>query len=237
MMSTKKVRTGIKGLDELIGGGFGAGDVIGVMGETGAGKTIFCLQFLYKGATEYREKGLFITVEERLEDIRDYMKSFGWDYEKLENDGNLAIETLVNWRLAEDKKKSEEICMDIIRLVREHNPKRIAIDSISALIIEKDPARVRDFLYSMFIGLVEEEVTVLFAIDRPYPEQKCSIETLLVKGLISLNIREHEGRRLRSMCVVKMRGAKHDMDEHPMEIDDNGITVYPDRIIGSPSPY
>ncbi|MCK4313278.1 KaiC 1, partial [Candidatus Bathyarchaeota archaeon] len=60
----KKIATGIRGLDELVGGGFPEGRVILIIGGPGAGKTIMCSQFLYKGISEYQENGVFVSLDE-----------------------------------------------------------------------------------------------------------------------------------------------------------------------------
>ena len=46
----ERVKTGIPGLDDLIGGGFPKESTILLSGVAGAGKTIFCLQFIFNGA-------------------------------------------------------------------------------------------------------------------------------------------------------------------------------------------
>ncbi|MEM4679227.1 MAG: ATPase domain-containing protein, partial [Candidatus Jordarchaeales archaeon] len=66
----ERVKTGIPGLDEITNGGFVKGTNILVTGGAGTGKTIFCMQFLYYGAKEYDEPGVFVTLEERPDDLR-----------------------------------------------------------------------------------------------------------------------------------------------------------------------
>ena len=61
---SKKVRTGIPGLDELVDGGFPEGRVILVIGGPGTGKTIMCSQFLHKGIYENQENGVFVSLDE-----------------------------------------------------------------------------------------------------------------------------------------------------------------------------
>ena len=44
----ERIKTGIPGLDKLIQGGFVKGSAVLISGGTGAGKTIFCLQYLWE---------------------------------------------------------------------------------------------------------------------------------------------------------------------------------------------
>ena len=59
-----RVSTGIAGLDPLIGGGFLYGKVYLVSGESGTGKTIFGLQYLYDGLIR-AENGIYVSGDEK----------------------------------------------------------------------------------------------------------------------------------------------------------------------------
>ena len=72
-MALSRISTGIPGLDPLIEGGFLENSVNLVTGETGTGKTIFCAQFLWDGLQK-GDSGLYITLEERPEDIKAVTK-------------------------------------------------------------------------------------------------------------------------------------------------------------------
>jgi KaiC/GvpD/RAD55 family RecA-like ATPase len=79
------VSTGIPGVDEVLGGvGIPQGHTVLISGGPGSGKTTFAIQFLYKGATEHGEPGVYITLDEEPEDIKKNMSHFGWDLEELE---------------------------------------------------------------------------------------------------------------------------------------------------------
>jgi len=87
----ERVKSGIPGLDELIEGGFLKGDIILLAGGTGAGKTIFSAQFIYEGAVHYGEKGVYATFEEDKGTLVRNMLRFGFDMEKLEDEGSIKI--------------------------------------------------------------------------------------------------------------------------------------------------
>ena len=75
-MEVERVKTGIIGLDEKIGGGFVKGSVNLISGRTGTGKTTFCMSFLYEGAKNF-EPGVYVTTEENEDDIKkDVMAMF-----------------------------------------------------------------------------------------------------------------------------------------------------------------
>ena len=76
----RRVPTGIHGLDEIIEGGFIEGSVILVSGGPGAGKSIFGLQFIYRGAVD-GEPGIYITFEEDEESLKLIAKRLGKDFD------------------------------------------------------------------------------------------------------------------------------------------------------------
>ena len=80
----ERLKTGITGLDEKTEGGFVKGSIILAVGKTGTGKTQFCSSFIYAGALK-GEPGLYITTEERSEDIKEYIHSmFSWTFTEFE---------------------------------------------------------------------------------------------------------------------------------------------------------
>jgi KaiC/GvpD/RAD55 family RecA-like ATPase len=88
------VKSGIGGLDSLFSdGGLPAGNSILLVGGPGAGKTVFGMQFLYSGATEYGENGIFVSLLEHPEKIRQHTLKFGWDIETLGEEGKLTLDS------------------------------------------------------------------------------------------------------------------------------------------------
>src|SRR6476659_2444760 len=85
------VRTGITGLESILGGGIPRGNVIVVEGPAGSGKTTLGLEFIYRGAAEFGEPGLIVLFEvSPLKIIRD-AANFGWDLPELERQGKIKV--------------------------------------------------------------------------------------------------------------------------------------------------
>src|SRR5512141_1246389 len=87
----RKIRTLIEGCDDLSHGGLPVGRTALVSGTSGTGKTMFAVQFLYNGITQFDEPGVFVTFEESPSDIIKNAHSFGWDLQKLVDEGKLFI--------------------------------------------------------------------------------------------------------------------------------------------------
>jgi len=87
---TKRIKTGIKGLDEIVEGGFFEGDFILLAGDAGSGKTIFCSQYICYGAKN-GEKGIIATFEEDRETLLRNMESLGLEMKRLEKENKVRI--------------------------------------------------------------------------------------------------------------------------------------------------
>lgn len=81
--SLAKAPTGVKGLDEITGGGFPRGRPTLLCGGAGAGKTLLAMEFLVRGAVEYNEPGVFMAFEETAADLTENVRSLGFDLEML----------------------------------------------------------------------------------------------------------------------------------------------------------
>src|SRR3984885_1547316 len=79
----RKSRTGIRGLDEITGGGLPAGRPTLVCGSAGCGKTLLAMEFLVRGARDYDEPGVFMAFEETGEELDDNVASLGFDLKAL----------------------------------------------------------------------------------------------------------------------------------------------------------
>jgi circadian clock protein KaiC len=87
----KRVKTGILPLDELIGGGFPKSELVLLAGYAGTGKTIFCTEFIYHGAVQYNEKGVYAVLEGYSSAFEKNMRRLGYDLERLETENKVQI--------------------------------------------------------------------------------------------------------------------------------------------------
>jgi circadian clock protein KaiC len=90
-LGVKKIRTMIEGFDDISHGGLPVGRTTIVSGTSGTGKTMLAVQFLYNGITQFDEPGVFVTFEESPIDIIKNAHSFGWDLQRLVDEGKLFI--------------------------------------------------------------------------------------------------------------------------------------------------
>src|SRR5262245_48286542 len=81
--SLKKTPTGLTGFDEITGGGLPKGRPALVCGGAGCGKTLFAIEFLVRGARDFKEPGVFIAFEETREELAKNVASLGFDLNEL----------------------------------------------------------------------------------------------------------------------------------------------------------
>src|SRR5690348_17688221 len=87
-----KAPTGIRGLDEITGGGLPAGRPTLVCGAAGCGKTLLAMEFLVRGALEHGESGVFVSFEETRDELASNFASLDFDLAALEVKKRLAID-------------------------------------------------------------------------------------------------------------------------------------------------
>jgi KaiC/GvpD/RAD55 family RecA-like ATPase len=237
----QRVKTGINGLDELIEGGFPYGRTILVSGACGTGKTIFGVQYLYFGATKYNEPGVYVTLDERPDLIREDVKVFGWDLQKLEEKNLLHI---IDGSIAKIGMPSEEefampvtgfdldkLLLEIMRVVRRIGAKRVVIDSIPALGFNFDNENdVRNAILKVSYMLMRMDATSILTSEMREEENrfgKYDVEEYVVDGVIVLHYSGVGGGGTnRTIHIRKMRATKHSEDLHPLTIGPNGIIVH-----------
>ena len=91
MDTQAKVRTGIPGFDSIVSGGLREGMTIVLSGSPGSGKTTFGMQFLYSGAKDFGEPGVFVTLSQSPYEIVNDFKTYGWDIKKLTDEGKMLL--------------------------------------------------------------------------------------------------------------------------------------------------
>ncbi|MDI6799007.1 MAG: gas vesicle protein GvpD [Candidatus Aenigmarchaeota archaeon] len=232
-----RVPTGIKGFDELVGGGFIPSSAVMIGGKAGTGKTLFCAQFLYTGALYYREPGIYVTLEERVEDIRQDIKdTFGWSLDELENRRLLFWLPLRIRRVWHPTEKREvlsmgfyQITQKIIEAIDNVRAKRIVIDPLSAVeMMYEDKYMVRSELVTLLDALKERGVVTLFVAEIPETESGLSRSEFLefiADAVIKLDFLYLAKEYQRTITIKKMRRSKHSTLIHPFLIGPNGIEV------------
>lgn len=242
---SKKITTGINGLDELIGGGIPEGRTILVIGGPGSGKTILCSQFLYKGIYENKENAVFVSLDEGKDNLYSEMHQFGWDFRKAEGEGKFALidatrmsrVAMLKEKLYKEESKSlrgkalsvDKLIEELQAKIAQVDAKRVVVDTLAALTYRfPDLIERRNTIVDLIESLADLKVTSLVTTELGYLglERNALEEEFLVHGVIMMQTLFSGGTTTRAMQVEKMREAKVNPSLVPYSIDRNGIEVY-----------
>ena len=232
--SLPKSPTGIIGFDEITGGGLPAGRPSLVCGPPGAGKSLFALQFLVNGVTQYAEPGVFLTFEENRADVVADVSSLSFDLDGLEADGRLLVDALSLEPQTVDTGEFdlEALMVRLAWAVDKFAAKRVAIDNVEALFSAfSKPALIRSELRRLFRWLKDQGLTTVITGERGEPGDgtltRLGIEEYLSDCVVVLDDRVVQDVATRRLRVLKYRGSSHGRNEYPFLIGAGGLEVLP----------
>lgn len=223
---TERVKTGITGLDEMLGGGFYTGSTTVIKGAPGAGKTCFGIQFI-AGGCEEKQPGLIVTFEEFPEQLHRDAKSIGFDLKKCEKAGLLKIVL-----------SSPDVFVSSMRepggrfdeLIVENKIQRVVIDSLTHLEgLSTEPSELRQLVYGAISGLRRYGVTAILTQEAGSIIGETSVSNSAVShiadNLILLRFVEMDSGLKKAIVIVKERGSDHDKGIREYEITGQGVKI------------
>lgn len=243
IMESVKVRTGIPGFDSIISGGFKEGRSIILSGPPGGGKTTFGMQFLHAGAKDFDEPGIFVTLSESPNEIKNDFKIYGWDIQKLIDEGKLLIIDARPFKMEDGFVALDEslyrgetlpfmhLTQLILSTVKRIGAKRIVIDSITVLSMQyANKFYVRQGLQGMIHSLEEQNCTSIL-ISENIDSPKVPTEWYVASGVILLHHIQRENTMERAVQVIKMRGIRHSEQIYPIKLGETGIQIPHPRLV------
>jgi circadian clock protein KaiC len=228
----EKVRTGISGFDEITEGGLPKGRPTIVCGGAGCGKTMFALEFLVRGATQFDEPGVLLTFEETVDEMMQNVASLGFDLADLAARKKLAMDYV----RIEPSEIQETGTYDLeglfIRLqyaVDSIGAKRVVLDTVEAIFSGfSNQGLLRAEIRRLFRWLKDRKLTTVVTGERGEGTlTRYGLEEYVSDCVIFLDHRVTEQVSTRRMRVVKYRGSSHGADEYPFLIDEAGFSVLP----------
>jgi circadian clock protein KaiC len=222
---TRRLKTGIVKLDDLLGEGIPLGSSLLVAGVAGTGKTVLCLEFVYRGALS-GEKGIVFSFEETEERLRATARGLGWKLDEQIDRGMVEIvfipqpEILVEGHLLMMEER-----------VKALGAKRVTVDSVSVFLHKvKDPQIAREKTFQIASIIQNAQAVGFFATDIPCGSSQLSrfgVEETVVDGVILLTSSEEAFERQRYLEVYKLRNTSHSKGRHNMVIGWGGIGIFP----------
>jgi circadian clock protein KaiC len=220
----RRIRTHIRGFDELVEGGFIERSVSVLVGAAGTGKTTFSMEYVYNGAKDEKENGLLISFGESSDQLQTIATKIGMDrITQFSKEGLITVEGIVP-----ERGSIEAHLLNVERLLSESGAKRVVFDDVTGL----QAICTDDEFYSMLKKLAQlaksRGATVLMTLTSA-ELSGTSITGLglstIMDGIVLLRYVELDGKMDRSMILLKMRGTRHDNSIKKFSIGEGGILV------------
>ncbi|MDB5631609.1 MAG: circadian clock protein KaiC [Tardiphaga sp.] len=233
-----KAKTGIWGLDNILSGGFSRGHIFLVEGAPGTGKTTVALQFLLEGARA-GEKGLYITLSETDEELRDGAASHGWTLgEGIEVFELLPPESLLDSEQQQSLLYSSDLELgettkQIFEAVERTQPSRVVLDSLSEIrLLAQSSLRYRRQILAIKHYFAKFGTTVMLLDDLTAEIADKTVHSV-AHGVLRLEeLAPAYGAERRRARVIKYRGVKFRGGYHDATITKGGLNVFP-RLVAS----
>ena len=232
-----KALTGIEGLDEVTGGGLPRGRPTLVCGSAGCGKTLLGMEFLVRGAMQYGETGVFVSFEERAEELAQNVRSLGFELDMLTADRQLVVDYIHVERAEIDETGEYDLEGLFIRLghaIDSIGAQRVVLDTIETLFSGfTNEGILRAELRRLFRWLKDRKVTAIVTAERGAGTlTRHGLEEYISDCVILLDQRVDDQISTRRLRIVKYRGTSHGTNEYPFLIDHSGFSVLPITSVG-----
>ena len=232
-MAVERIKTGVPGLDHVLKGGLRKNSSILITGAPGTGKTLLALEFIYYGAKDYNENGLFITIEESLEVLDQSAKNLGMDLQSMVKQGKVMF---VQKPIATLKGGLSSI-KGLLDAIKKNNVKRVALDSLIFFdyLYPKFDGNKMEFRRQVLIFMQEMKkagVTFLVVSERyvtDFDRLTYGMMDFVFEGIIMLSRIRKGSYFERVLTVAKLRGQDHSLDVYPITIGSDGLKVLYDQ--------
>jgi circadian clock protein KaiC len=232
-----KSPTSIQGLDEITGGGLPKGRPTLVCGGAGCGKTLFAMEFLVRGATQYNEPGVFVSFEETEKELAANVASLGFDLDSLLERKKIWLEHIHIDRSEIEQSGEYDLEGLFIRIhhaIESIGAKRVVLDTIESLFSGLPNIHIlRAELQRLLRWLKRKGVTTIITAERGEGSlTRQGLEEYVSDCVLLLDHRVNDQSSIRRLRIVKYRGSTHGTNEYPFLIDEDGFSVLPVTSLG-----
>ncbi|MCG8423995.1 MAG: circadian clock protein KaiC [Proteobacteria bacterium] len=221
--SEMRISSGNEQVDEMCSNGIFRDSIILVSGATGTGKTLMVTEFI-KAAIADGKRALLFAFEESREQLHRNALSWGIDFADAEERGILKVVCCYP-----ESMSLEDHLIHMKRYIAQHDPQRIAVDSLSALERVSSTRSFREFVLGVTSHIKAKETAGMFTNTTPALMGGESITethiSTITDSIILLRYVELQGEMRRGIAVLKMRGSCHDKDIREYVITSNGMEI------------
>ncbi|HSO00640.1 MAG TPA: ATPase domain-containing protein [Candidatus Nanopelagicales bacterium] len=222
--ATRRLSSGVSGLDELLGGGLLERSVTLLSGSSGIGKSTLSLQFLFEG-TKRDEPGLYVALEEGPEQLISAAESLGLPLREATEKGLAEI-----IYLSRERVRPSQLLSLLTDKIRAQKTRRFVLDSVSQLAVEGIAEdELRQLLYALIMRLKALGVTSLITLESSamYSSETVTDRAFspLADNLVVLRYTRLPGEIRPTIMVVKTRGSPHDFGAYYFSVGTGGARI------------
>ena len=222
-VSTERVPTGVRELDDMLGGGYFKSSSVLVGGAAGTGKSTLAAHFC-AAATARGERAMYFAFEESEVEIIRNMASVGIDLAPAAQSGALRFHCTRPGRLG-----LEEHLLAMQQTVAEFAPAVVVVDPVSILLrigTETDViamiTRQLDFMKGLGATAVFTTLT-----GEGSDAAGTGLMSSLVDAWLAVKLREGDGEFERQLYIRKARGIAHSHQIREFTLTDHGVKLTP----------
>ncbi len=209
----EKISTGIPMLDVILDGGVYRDSITVIAGDTGSGKTTFCLYFIYSNALRGHNT-VYVTFEESLGSIIRAMKNYGMDYDAVKD--RMIVKSIVP-----ESMSPVNVFVELKDTIERYKPVALAIDSYTSLKKHMNEEELLKMIRYLQITAEEMGVAVYITVSGKDLDELSTLADNII--LLTCDVNGEISRRL---IVLKSRSSNHSRKAYRYEITSKGVEIY-----------
>ncbi|MFZ2404833.1 MAG: ATPase domain-containing protein [Methylobacter sp.] len=231
-VNIRRLKTGVPGLDNLLGGGLPEFSFNLLAGTPGSGKTTLAQQIMFSLATTHNRALYFTVLGEPALKMFRYQQQFPFfDISKIS-------ESIRFVNLSTDLMEGDLglVLSRIADEVKDYAPSLVFVDSFRSVVQSAHRnghgrSELQRFIQQLVMQMTSWQATTFLIGEYSTSESEFSPVFTVADGILWLSQNLHRNSMVRKMQVVKMRGQAQAPGLHTFRISDQGIQVFPRAII------
>ena len=219
----RKLTSGIKKLDLILGGGIPEFSFNIIMGEPGSGKTTLAHQIVFANASEQQPTLYFTVLGEPTIKMLRYQQQFSF-FDPAKVNESIHFANLGELALEGDLSKTLDAITEQIERVQ---PAIVVVDSFRTLVAPKSPGSIQEFVQKLAVRLTASHATTFLVGEYTDEDHGHNPVFTLADGIIGLSQNVTRNSMVRKLRIYKMRGTDPQPGLHTVRIGDDGLEVFP----------
>jgi circadian clock protein KaiC len=237
-VAIRRLPTGVRGLDEILGGGIPEFSFNLIGGQPGCGKTTLAHQIAFANATPKKPALYFTVLGETVMKMVRYQQQYSFfDASRVGKD--VLFSNLSDVVLERDLDK---LLDQIVTEVTATNPGIVVVDSFRTLVRESigeaNEIKMQSFIHRLAEFLINWEATTFLVGEYAEEDIRDNPIFTLVDGIFWLSQVAERNSVVRKLQLVKLRGQASVPGLHTVRIDSDGLEAFSRTLglVGSKTP-